>query len=404
VDGTGPGADPLQLAADLQDLSLITVTEGPDAEPRVGMLETIRDYALERLAEAGELEETRRRHAAYCAGFAEQAYEQFHGPVQLAVMDRLEAEHDNLRAALAWSLDAAAEDGERAATGMRLARALAWFWHQHGHATEGRRWLERAIDLAADDAGAPLAFLAHGLGVLLDTQGEHAKAVELFERALAIWRELGDRDQQANALNSLSITRRRAGELDAARSLLEESAAIAREIGSDPRLAIALTSLGQVESAAGNYDRATQLLHEALALDHKQGDLRGEAIDQQSLAEISLRAGRIQEARDLLLGMLDYATGSGDTEFLAYTLEVAACIDAELGDCPRAARLVGAADRLRQQLSIPRPAHDEALLERFLTPARAATASGAWDAELSAGRALSEQQAATLLRSAAQRA
>ena len=115
ADGAGAGADPLELAAELQDLSLITVTEGADGEPRVGMLETIQDYALERLAEAGELEETRRRHAAHYAGFAEDAYEQLHGPVQLAALDRLEAEHDNLRAALTWSLDTAAE-GRRTAS------------------------------------------------------------------------------------------------------------------------------------------------------------------------------------------------------------------------------------------------------------------------------------------------
>ena len=159
-----------------------------------------------------------------------------------------------------------------------------------------------------------------------------------------------------------------------------------------------------MEGAAGNYDRATQLLHEALALDHKHGDLQGEAVDQQSLAEISLRTGQIQEARVLLASMLDYATGSGDSEFLAYTLEVAACIAASPDDGLQAARLAGAADGLRQQLGIPRPAKDQDLLDRFLAPAKAATAPTAWDAELAVGRALTQRQAAALLRSAAQRA
>lgn len=402
VDDAGTGADPLELAASLHDLSLITVTEGADGEPRVGMLQTIQDYALERLAEAGELEETRRRHAAYYAGFAEDTSEQLYGPLQLAALDRLEAEHGNLRAALAWSLDAAAASEERTAVGRRLAGALTKFWYQHGHITEGRRWLERAVELTADDAGEPLARLAHGLGILLIQLGELDAAIGLFERSLAIWRELGDRDQQARELNTLGITRYHRGELDAARSVLLEAISIARQLGSDPRLATALTNLGQVEGNAGNYDRATQLLHEALALDHKQGDLQGEAVDQQSLAEIGLRTGQIQQARAQLAGMLGYATGSGDTEFLAYTLELAACIAAAGGDGPQAARLTGAADGLRQQLGIPRPAKDQALLERFLAPAAAATASSAWHAELAAGQALTQQQAAELLRSAAQ--
>lgn len=135
---------------------------------------------------------------------------------------------------------------------------LGQFWFQHGHVPEGRRWLERAIDLAPDDSGAPLARLAHWLGVLLDEQGELEAGLRFLERSLAIWRELGDRDQQAPELNSLGITHRWLGHLDTARSMLEGSAAIAREIGSDYRLAGALTNLGQAESEAGNLDRAAQ--------------------------------------------------------------------------------------------------------------------------------------------------
>src|SRR6185312_7408437 len=190
--GDAAESDPLELAAELQDLSLITVTEGPDGEPRVGMLETIRDYALERLAEAGELDEARRRHAQHYAALAEWAHERYGGPQQLAALDRLEAEQANLRAALTWSLDTPAEDpaerAEQAAIGLWLARELAFFWYDHGHAIEGRRWLERATELAPDDAGAPLARAVHGLAVLLAQQGEHSRAVELLERNLTLWR------------------------------------------------------------------------------------------------------------------------------------------------------------------------------------------------------------------------
>ena len=163
------------------------MTDGADGEPRVGMLETIREFALERLEQAGDLEETRRRHAGYYAGVAERAEEQLRGPglAHLVALDRLEAEHDNLRAALAWSLQPPAGGpapggGERAATGLRLVQALALFWYRHGHVTEGRRWLQRAIDLAAEDGGAPLARLAHWLGVLLQQQGEPQAARALL--------------------------------------------------------------------------------------------------------------------------------------------------------------------------------------------------------------------------------
>ena len=159
---------------------------------------------LQRLEQAGDLDDTQRRHAEYYAGVAERASEQLSssGPAHLAALDRLEAEHDNLRAALAWSLEIPAAgpapaDRERAATGLRLVQALALFWYRHCYHAEGMQWLQRAIDLTAGDGGAPLAHLAHWLGVLLQQQGEPRAALRLLERSLAIWRDLGDRGQQA---------------------------------------------------------------------------------------------------------------------------------------------------------------------------------------------------------------
>jgi predicted ATPase len=398
------GADPLQVAAGLLDVSLITVTEGTDGEPRVGMLETIREFALDRLEQAGDLQDARRRHAEYYAAVAERANEQLSssGPAHLAALDRLEAEHDNLRAALTWSLQAPAADPapgdrERAATGLRLVQALAHFWYRHGYLTEGRRWLQQAIDLTAADGGAPLAQLAHWLGVLLQQQNEPQAALSLLERSLAIWRDLGDRDQQARELNSLGITYHHFDDLDTARSLLEESAAISREVGSDFRLAAALTNLGQLEADAGNLDRATQVLTEALAIDQKQGDILGVALDQQSLAGVHLRAGRAREARDQLVGMAGYVARSGDPELLATTLEMAAANAAQLGEAGQAARLIGAAEAIRQKTGIPIKQRE--LLEQFLAPARTASAAEQWDAEEAAGRALTQQQAAALLES-----
>jgi predicted ATPase/class 3 adenylate cyclase len=399
ADGGAAGRDPLDLAAGLLDVSLITMTEGTDGDPRVSLLEVIREYALERLAEAGELEETRRRHAEHYAAFAEYATGQVHKLEHLVWLDRLEAEHDNLRAALSWSLEPRAADGERAATGLRLAQALGPYWYRHGHIPEGRRWLERAIGQAPDDAGAPLAELTHWLGVLLDEQGELDAARQLFERSLDVWRGLGDRDKQARELSSLGVTHRWLGHLDTARSVLEESAAIAREIGSDYRLAGALTNLGQVESEAGHLDRAAQVLHEALAIDRTQGDLWGVVLDRHSLAVVSLRAGRIEEAHEMLSATFDYVASSGDTGTLNAALELAACVAAGRGDGPRSARLAGAAEALREQAGTPIPDPDAALLERFLAPVRATWERSAWDAELAAGRALSQEQAITLMTS-----
>jgi predicted ATPase/class 3 adenylate cyclase len=395
------GPDPLDLVAELQDDSLITVTEGADGEPRLGMLETIRQYALERLEQDDDADGARRRHAGYYAAFAERASEQLEGPAGLTALDRLEADHDNLRAAMAWSLETAAADpagrGERAVIGLRLVQALSLFWYQHGHATEGRQWLQRAMDLASVDGGAPLARVAHGLGVLLDQLSEPDEARRLFERSLAIWRGLGDLEEQARELNSLGIVQRHLDNTGAARSLLEEAVAIDRELGSH-RLGAALTNLGQLESASGRLDRAIELLQEALTVDQRQGDLFGVAVDQQSLALASLRAGRPREASDQVSAMVSYVASSGNTSLLVNVLELAAAISAALGDPLRAARLAGAAEAIRQESGMLVSAREAAMLEEHLAPARAAVAPQEWQAELAAGRALSQPEALALLR------
>ena len=166
TDGGDPGgSDLLESVAELQDLGLITVTEGGGGEPRLGMLEMIREYALERLDQVDDLDGAQRRHAQYYAGSPNGSASTSTAPRYLTSVDQLEADHDNLRAALTWSRQHQRPDraggGARTAIGLRLVQAVAPFWYQHGHITEGRRWLEQAIaQAAADDAGAPLARLS----------------------------------------------------------------------------------------------------------------------------------------------------------------------------------------------------------------------------------------------------
>jgi predicted ATPase/class 3 adenylate cyclase len=400
--GHGPeySADPLRWAGELLDVSLITVTEGIDGEPRIRMLETIRQYALERLGQDGDPGAARRRHAQHYAAFAERAVDRLQGRAHWAWLDRLEIEHDNLRAALSWSLDDGAtvsDGGGRAATGLRLVQALAPFWYQHGHAKEGRRWLEKAIEVSSDDAGAPLAKMAHWLGVLRQQQGEDAAAISLFERSLAIWWELGDQNQMAVQLNSLGITWRSLGDLGAARSFFEQSIALARQIASDVRLATALGNLGILEIDAGNVEDATEVLQEALMLSQNTGQTWNAAIVQNSLAAAHLLADDAEEAYRLLLSAIDDVVGSGDPELIATTFELAAGIAARLGDTQRAARLAGAAEAIRDKAGIPITSSDAALLERFLAPIRAARTPGQWDRALIAGRALTQDEAVALI-------
>jgi tetratricopeptide (TPR) repeat protein len=383
----------------LLDVSLIAVSEGPDGEPRAGMLSTIREYALEQLERSGEADDARGRHGAYYATLAEETCAGLRGPGHLASLDRLDAERENLSAALRWSLEADSARGagnEDIDVGLRLVQALAPFWYQHGHATEGRSWLTRAVRLAEGRTDAAMARLLHWLGVLLQQQAENTQALRRFENSLEIWRDLGDRDQQARELNSLGITHRHLGHADTARSLLEESVTIARQSGAEVILAAALTNLAQVESAAGDFGSATQLLEEALEVNAARGDTLGAAIARQSLAVISLRADRAEEARQLLLEILPDVASSGDAEFLATTLELFAAVCARTGDQRRAAQLAGATQTIRGLAEMPIPEPDAAFLETFLAPAAAALGPQAWAQELAAGQALSLDEAIEL--------
>jgi predicted ATPase/class 3 adenylate cyclase len=387
-------ADALQRAQELLDVSLITIGEGFDGDPRIDLLETIRQFSLECLSAAGEFEETRLQHALHYAGVAEGADVQARGSGSLSAFDLLEAEHDNMRAALDWSLS----HDEGIDTGLRLVEALSYFWYRHGYATEGRRWLQRAFELTPDEARPRLGKIAHWLGVLMQQQGETENSLVYLERSLAIARELGDRDQQARELNSLGITYDAIGDLDRARSLLEESAAIARSDGDSFRLAAALTNLGHVESYSGNYARSLEILEEALTIDQEAGDMLGVALDRQSLAATNLRLGNIHRADELLSTMLDYLARSGDVQFYLTTLEISACISTEFGDALRAARLFGAAEDLRRKASMPNDERSQAEINGYVARARTTVSSDAWNAAISAGRDLSNDEMIALLR------
>ncbi|MGI9157042.1 MAG: ATP-binding protein [Marmoricola sp.] len=395
VDGSAE-ADALDLVADLVDASLLTIGEDVDGEPRVTMLETIREFCLERLTEASELDDVRRLHAERYVQFAQHAASQLHGTQQVTWLDRLEAEHDNLRASLSWSLEPAAGDHDRVTLALRLVNALSWFWYGHGHAVEGRRWFERAIAMVDRDDGPDVATAMHGLGVLMLQQAEAEAARAVLEHSLAMWRHLEDRDRVAMELSSLAVAHRMLGETDTARSLLQESIDLCRALGNDARLATALTNLGCVEIDSGEPERAMVALGEALVIDRRTDDSWAVAVDEGNLAAALLHGGRAEAARELLCSVIYNVVGLRDIELVADTLEHFAAVVAALGARLRAASLAGAAQGIRDKAGMPISAPDAALLERTLGPAREAVGPEAWEQEWAAGRRLSQDEAVAL--------
>jgi predicted ATPase/class 3 adenylate cyclase/Tfp pilus assembly protein PilF len=362
IAGPGSGLGVLEGIASLVDRSLLREAEDVGGEPRFAMIETIREFAREQLAQTGEEDELLRRHALEFARFAEEADAGLRTDDQLLWFERLEAEHDNLRAAIESSL--AAEDFE---TALRLGGALGWFWYAHGHALEG---CNRLTELLARTESAPEELRARpmlALGVLLDQRGEPDRAVELVERSLAIFRKQGEQGSVARALNSLGTIKRSLGDPESARPLLEESIRVRRELGDEAGTAGALSNLGVVAFEQGDLDGAEARFTETLALDRAHGNEWGAAVALDNLAAVALERADYDQAGEFVRDTLVAAERLADRELIAFGFEKAAILAAAQGNARRAGRLVGAADGLRESAGFERSGFDREWLDRHLS-------------------------------------
>lgn len=287
--------DVLDRVASLIDNSFVRQIEQDGSEPRLMMLETIREYGLDGLAASGEMELVERQHAGYFLALAEEAEPKLVGAEQGYWLNRLEIELDNLRAALRWAL----ERGETE-TALRLGGALWRFWFKHGYLSEGRRWLDEGLAGSGAVAPAVRAKALTGSGVLAHYQGDLSRAAALCGESLALSRQLRDTDGIADALNGLALVARSGGNYAAARTMYSESLALLRESGDRWRVAYTLTYLGVIYFV--QYDVATGLrsVEEGLALFREVGDRWGIARALNILGELSLATGNIGAAQALV--------------------------------------------------------------------------------------------------------
>jgi predicted ATPase/class 3 adenylate cyclase len=338
--------DALSGLAALVDQSLLRQDEAA-GEPRFRMLETVREYAVERLEESGEGALLRRRHATYYLDLAEGAEPAPGESSSAELLARLEAEHDNLRAALHWTAE---RDAEAA---LRLAVACAGLWIVHGHFAEGRGWLERTLAFAVrapDSEGTRLRAKAlSGAGVLAYRQGDHAPAAALHEQSLALYRELGDRAGIATSLNNLGTVANDQGDYGRAAALHEESLALRRKLGDRPGIAMSLNNLGGVAFRQGDYARAAAFYREGLALRRELGDRPGIASSLNNLASIAGQRGDYVEAATLFEESLALYRAMGDRAGIAVSLNNLGEAAMELGDLGRAAALCAEGLVLRRE-------------------------------------------------------
>jgi predicted ATPase/class 3 adenylate cyclase len=411
--------DVLEVVDSLVEKSLLRQEERVGGEPRFVMLETVHEYAVERLVEDGEAEGIRRAHAEYYLALGEEDNAKLRGPHAAKVLERLDVEHDNMRSALQWAL----KTGE-AELALGLGGALWWFWSVRGHYGEGRRWLEQALAMDGRTSREPMAMARAGLGALARDQGDLDRAEEAAAEGLELLAEEGtDNSGEANLhlLLTLAHVAREREDYSRAAGLFEESLAWSREMGHDWGLASSVMSLATVTHEQGDLDRAIELYEESMELFKKRGDKLGLAwcLDNLGLVMYSLgdlgQAAKLTEEgvallrelgagadtavalsnlgwmvllQDDLEGAADFfeeglslAWESGMKPMVLPTLEGLACVAGARGEAQRAACLWGAARSLEAE-GIPRDTDflDEA--DARISAVRSGMGKQAWEEAL----------------------
>jgi predicted ATPase/class 3 adenylate cyclase/tetratricopeptide (TPR) repeat protein len=405
--------DAFDGVSSLLDKSLLRQEEGPNGEPRFVMLETIHEFAREKLRQSAEAEQIKRVHAEYFLTLAEEANPELKGPDQLQWLERLEVEHDNMRTALSWALER-----REAEVVLRLGGALWWFWSVRGYHSEGRRWLEEV--LAMDGRGSPesRAMALAGAGTLASEQGdldraqeaceeglellanegreaklrllaclgwvawtreEHGQARELFEESLALSRELGDTWWLADSLSNLAVVSHSLRDSERATELYEQSMDLFRELGDKQSLARCLNDLGMVVYSQGDLGRAAQLTEEAVALFRELGNRGGVSVGLYNLGWIALLQDDLGRAADLYRESLSLSWDIGLNPLVQSTLEGFACVAAAKGDAERAARLWGAAQTLQERKGISRDTDFLAEADARIYAVRTGTEEEVWE-------------------------
>jgi predicted ATPase len=316
-----------------------------EKEQRFIMLETVREYAYEKLVEGGERNQVREAHAAQYLNLAQEAESGTTGPNQGMWFARLEAEHDNLRAALSWFLDRRQIEEE-----LRLAAALIRFWVVRGHWSEGVRWLDAGLTLDDGVAGKIRARALQSLGDLIGGQGEHERAVLLLEEALSLFRILGDKESNASALITLGFVVYSKGDVTQAIQCVEEGLAFFRQVGDRQRLIEALIWLGIIADDGGDFGVAEAHWREALALAREMGDTTSVANSLNGLGLTLMEQGNLGEAKAILEESLSLSRELELNNHLPYALDTLACVESEQGDNERAATLFAEALSVSQQL------------------------------------------------------
>jgi non-specific serine/threonine protein kinase len=372
----------------LVDKSLVQRQEYPDGRVRFTLLETICEYAAEKLAAAGETERFQRRHAAYILELAESSEPALRSAQQPRWLILLKDEHFNLRAALQWALDQ-----REAGMALQLAGALWRYWWLNGHLYEGRNWLEESLGLAGPARDPWRARALLGAGILARSQGDFVSARNYLEASLEIYRGLADRAGLASVLNSLGVLAQYQQDYEQAFAYHKESLDYRRAVGDRRDIAVSLNNLAMVAQEKGEFSQAEELFRESLALFREVNDVRSTAAAILNLATLMYDRGDAGPAGGLFKESLSMLKRSEHRHDIIECLEGSAGVAAMLDQPRRGARLFGAAQAVREAIGSPVPPYNRGRYDHILESISAQLDPKTLASELAKGKEMSQDEA-----------
>jgi predicted ATPase/DNA-binding SARP family transcriptional activator len=397
--------------ASLVDKNLVRQREVAGGETRFSLLDTIHEYAREQLVERGELQTLQRGHTAYYLALAERAEPELKGPQQPDWLNRLEAEHHNLRAAFQWVIDR-----QEGALARRLGGALGMFWHSQGHYVEGRRWLEATLALSelgvsvSDLEGMPFsgsdieaqkpliegrAKVLMWAGMLTAMQANATQAIAWEQESLALKRWLGDWAGVASQLSWLGRIAYHEGDYERAQAYFEESVAAAWQVDPPAQsvMAFALNGLGNIAQDRGDSAEARSFYEQSLVAWRALGRRDGIICALANLGHMAHNQADDAQAETWLHEGLSLAAETLDRRHIAYILRGLGAVAGTLGQAERAARLFGHAEALIEAIAYAFSAADVAQYERDVAVARAQLDEAAFASAWAEGRAMALDEA-----------
>jgi tetratricopeptide (TPR) repeat protein len=357
------------------------------------MLETVREYAIDRLQQAGEAEETYRAFADHWSNVISPLSADLKaGDPDATAM--VEADNANIRAALAWALGGQPGQGfvdpADPTLGAQLCTAMGSYWALT-QVREGSAWMTRALECAADEPAAVRAALSFLGGVLYDEEGRDAEAQASLTKAMELFREVGDRSGEARAVNSLGVVARGRGELDQARTFFRSGLELRQDLGMP--ISNTLNNLGVVATDAGDLEAARDYFQRELELDEAAGDRDGVATARSNLAGVALRSGDVETAEGFLRQSLPGFVEVADTVGIAEDLERFAEAALLREDLQRAAMLYAAATQYREEEGVPQPRIDRERQDELIADIRSRLAPEEFDVSWSRGQSMTSEAA-----------